>query len=259
MELRSALSVTGYAQPPKVGDTGRLRYYKPRCFKNCHYHVAVTRDIADHIVRQGIPTQIVFVLHIYAEFPEVAPLNRSDFDTPDDVPLLLSLSRLHERKGLDTLLRAMTEVPDAYLWIAGSGPLEQELKGQMKCLKLDKRVRFLGWRYDRGALMATADISVFPSRFEPFGAVVIEAWATETPLVATKTAGPKAFISHEENGLLVEIDDVDDLAQSINRIINDQYLRPHLVLNGKLAYDKNFTKEIFKDNVTELYNNVKRW
>ncbi len=231
-------------------------YYKPERFKNCRYHVAVTQDIADHIINQGVPAKNVFVLHIYAEFSKVSPLNRAQFDTPDNVPLLLSLSRLHKKKGLDTLLNAMIKVPDAYLWIAGSGPLEKELKAQMKELKLDNRVRFLGWRNDREALLATADICVFPSRYEPFGAVVIEAWATQTPLVTAKAAGPKAYVTHEENGLLVEIDDVDDLAHSINRVIKDKKLCSHLILNGKRAYDKSFTKEVFKRNVAELYNNI---
>lgn len=233
-------------------------YYKPERFKHCQHHVAVTRDIADHIIRQGVPKENVHVLHIYAEFEEAKPLDRSEFDTPDNVPLLLSLSRLHTKKGLDTLLDAMTKVDDAYLWIAGSGPLEQELKAQMHALKLQDRVRFLGWRYDREALLATADICVFPSRYEPFGAVVIEAWATGTPLVTAKAAGPKAYVSHEENGLLVEIDDVDGLAHSINRAIHDQTLQAHMVSSGLKHYEENFTKAVFKDNVLSLYEHIRR-
>lgn len=232
-------------------------YYKPERFTHCPYHVAVTQDIADHIVRQGVPASNVFVLHIYAEFPKALPINRAEFDTPDDVPLLLSLSRLHQKKGLDTLLDAMKEVPDAYLWIAGSGPIEKQLKAQMKELKLEDRVRFLGWRNDRDALLATCDVCVFPSRYEPFGAVVIEAWGTEVPLVTAKAAGPNAYVTHEEDGLLVEIDDAQGLAGSINRVIKDKHLCSHLILNGKRSYDKNFTKEVFKKNVTDLYNQLK--
>lgn len=233
-------------------------YYKPERFKNCHHHAAVTKDIADHIIREGVDPKCVHVLHIYAEFEKSAPLDRSEFDTPNDVPLLLSLSRLHSKKGLDVLLEAMTKISDAYLWIAGSGPLEQELKQQMYNLNLADRVRFLGWRYDREAMLATADICVFPSRYEPFGAVVIEAWATNTPLVTAKAAGPRAYVSHEENGLLVEIDDVDALAESVNRIIKDKTLQMHMVSNGLEHYERNFTKTVFKKNVTELYNEVKR-
>ncbi len=232
-------------------------YYKPSRFKHCKYHVAVTQDIVDHIVREGVPREHAYLLHIYAEFEKGTPLDRAEFDTPDDAPLLLSLSRLHTKKGLDVLLEAMKSVPDAYLWIAGSGPLEQELKAQMKELRLEDRVRFLGWRNDREALLATCDICVFPSRYEPFGAVVIEAWGTEKPLIAAKAAGPKAYVAHEENGLLVEIDDVDGLANSINRMIGDKALQTELVANGLRAYQEGFTREVFKKNVMELYDRVK--
>ncbi len=233
-------------------------YYKPERFKHCKYHVAVTQDIVDHIIKQGVPAENAFLLHIYAEFPEGKALDRAEFDTPDDVPLLLSLSRLHTKKGLDILLEAMVKVPDAYLWIAGSGPLEQELKAQMHTLKLSDRVRFLGWRNDRENLLATCDICVFPSRYEPFGAVVIEAWGTNKPLITAKAAGPKAYVSHEENGLLVEIDDIEGLASSINRVIKDQDLQSHLIKNGAKSYQDNFTKEVFKKNVIDLYTRIKR-
>ncbi len=233
-------------------------YYKPERFNNCHHHVAVTKDIADHIIREGIDSKFVHVLHIYAEFEAALPLNRAEFNTPNNVPLLLSLSRLHTKKGLDILLEAMTKIPDAYLWIAGSGPLKQELEAQMHTLNLEERVRFLGWRYDREALLATADICVFPSRYEPFGAIVIEALATGTPLIVTKASGPKAYVTHEENGLLINVDDVGELAASVNRVINDKMLQAHIVINGIEHYERYFTKSIFKKNVTDLYDMVKR-
>ncbi len=231
-------------------------YYNPERFKHCNHHVAVTQDIADHIVKQGVREENVHVLHIYAEFKKAQPLNRAEFDTPDNVPVLLSLSRLHTKKGLDVLLNAMMQLPEAYLWIAGSGPLERELKQQTKSLNIENRVRFLGWRNDREALLETCDICVFPSRYEPFGAVVIEAWATEKPLVTAKAAGPKAYVQNEENGLIVEIDDVDALAHAIRRVIDDKELRENIIKNGKKDYDENFTKEVFKRNVIELYNRI---
>lgn len=231
-------------------------YYKPSRFKYCSHHVGVTQDIADHIIAQGISKENVHVLHVYAEVVQGKPIDRAEFDTPNNAPLLLSLSRLHTKKGLDILLSAMVQVPEAYLWIAGSGPLEAELKAQMKILKLENRVRFLGWRNDREDLLATADICVFPSRYEPFGAVVIEAWGAQTPLVVAKAAGPKAYVTHEENKLLVEIDDVNGLAHAINKVIHDKDLCARLIKNGKAAYDKDFTMAAFHRNVMALYERV---
>ncbi len=231
-------------------------YYKPERFKHCTHHAAVTQDIVDHIIAQGVPKENAHLLHIYAEFDQGTPIERTQFDTPDDVPLIISLSRLHVKKGLDILLTALTQVPDAYLWIAGSGPIEAKLKQQMRDLKLENRVRFLGWRNDQADLLATADICAFPSRYEPFGAVVIESWACRKPLVTAKAAGPKAYVKNEENGLIVDIDDANALANALNRVIKDEGLRNHIVENGFKAYQAGFTRKVFKKNVTELYEKI---
>jgi glycosyltransferase involved in cell wall biosynthesis len=233
-------------------------YYKPTRFKYADAHVGVTKDIADHIVRQGVPAERVFVLHTYAEFEEEPPVSRADFDTPDDAPLLLALSRLHWKKGLDVLLQSMQQIPDAYLWIAGSGPLEKELKALCTDLGLDARVRFLGWREDRGALLEASDICVFPSRYEPFGTVTVEAWGRGVPLVAAKAAGPKAFVNHGEDGLLVEIDDIDGLAAAVNAIIADPALAEKLKQGGLNSYNTGFTRKVFQKNAKEFYDAVLR-
>lgn len=252
----------GRAGTYATADTGCRRigwyggYYKPERFRNCDFHVACTHDIARHIVDCGIPQDRVSVLHTYADFPDAVPVDRASLNTPDDAPLLLALARLHPKKAMDILLRAMPEIPGAYLWIAGDGPLKDELTALCTSLGLDDRVRFLGWRNDRGALLATADICVFPSRYEPFGTVTAEAWAMGVPLVAAKAAGPKAYVSHEKDGLLVEIDDVDGLAAAVNRLIADPGLRQKLVENGRISYDRDFSKRAFTANALALYSRI---
>ena len=53
------------------------------------------------------------------------PVDRATLDTPESAPLLLSMGRLHANKAHDISIRALADLPDAYLWIAGSGPLER--------------------------------------------------------------------------------------------------------------------------------------
>ena len=231
-------------------------YYKIDRFKKCNFHIAVTEDIAAHIVKQGATQSRVSTLHTFADFPSTPPLDRAAFDTPQDAPLLLALARLHPKKGLDVLLNAMMRVPNAYLWIAGDGPLEDDLKNQCATLGLDNRVRFLGWRNDRAALLAAADICVFPSRYEPFGTVMIEAWAMKTPLVAAKAAGPMAYVTHGENGLLVEIDNVTDLAMALNELIGDKALQECLAARGFSSYKDGFSKQAFTAQASAFYDHV---
>jgi len=231
-------------------------YYKPSRYKNVDVHVGVTEDIERHIVRKGVPAENAFTLHTYAEFEQEPPVSRADFDTPEDAPLLLALSRLHDAKAMDIMLDAMVKIPGAYLWIAGSGPLEAELKKQCTDLGLDDRVRFLGWREDRGALLDACDICVFPSRYEAFGTVTVEAWGRGVPLVVTKAAGPKAFVNDGVDGLLVEIDDVDGLAAAVNRVINNDALAESLKAEGLKSYEAGFTKAVFQKKAIAFYQRV---
>lgn len=228
-------------------------YYKRSRFARCDYHIGLTKDLIRHLREQGVEEDRAILIHTYAEFEDAAPVDRANLDTPEGAPLFLALARLHWKKGLDVLLKSLVDVPGAYLWIAGDGPLREQLEAQCGELGLGDRVRFLGWRDDRGALLAASDICVFPSRYEPFGTVTVDAWASRTPLIAAAAAGPKAYVKDGENGLLVEIDDVDGLTLAMNRLVNDSDLRDRLIEGGLESYRSQFTKDIFIQDSVAFY------
>jgi len=150
----------------------------------------------------------------------------------------------------------MVKVPEAFLWIAGSGPLKNDLINQSERLGLNRRVKFLGWREDKDALMATADICVFPSRNDAFGAVIIEAWAAKKPNIACKSPGPRAIISDNHDGLLVEVDDVNQLADAIKKVINNNKLAGFLANNGHKKFMENYSEQAFSKNIIKIYSSV---
>ncbi len=137
-------------------------YYKLARFRNCDWHIGLTKDLLRHIRDQGVRDDRSGIVHTYADFNGDNPADRAALSTPADAPVALALARLHEKKGLDTLLDATARVPGLYVWIAGEGPLEAELKAHCTRLGLDDRVRFLGWRNDRGALLAASHVRGFP-------------------------------------------------------------------------------------------------
>lgn len=232
-------------------------YYKLSRFKNCAWQAGVTKDIARHIVEQGAPAERVSVLHTFAAIEDAAPVSRAGFDTPADAPVVLALARLHWKKGIDTLLDAVAQLPGVYAWIAGSGPLEAELKQRATSLGLDDRVRWLGWRTDRAALLGACDVVAFPSRYEPFGTVTVEAWAAGKPLVVADAAGPAATVTNEVNALLVPKDNVDALRDALKRVLEDAELARNLVTNGKRAYEAGFTKQAFVRAAMALYEKIR--
>jgi len=223
---------------------GRLGgYYNLKYYRGFDELVANTEDIADWIVAQGWPAgRVRCIPNFAAAPPEAAPVDRASLDTPPDVPLLLAMGRLHEAKAHDINLQALTQIPDAYLWIAGVGPLEAKLKAMAQALGVERRVRFLGWRNDPSALYRTADVCVFPSRYEPLGNVVIQAWAHGLPVVAAASQGPGALIRDGEDGLLAPVDDADALAAAVNRLLAEPMLRIRLSQNGAERVEAEFSE-----------------
>ena len=231
-------------------------YYKLERFKNCKWHIGLSVDLCRHIREQGVADKHVGLVHTMADFNDAAPVSRASLDTPQDAPVALALARLHWKKGLDTLLDATAKVPGLYVWIAGDGPIEDELKAHCERNGLNDRVRFLGWRNDRGALLAACDVVAFPSRYEPFGTVTVDSWAARRPIVAADAVGPAAYVKDGINGLLIPKDDVDALATALSRVINEPGLADTLVSGGDATYEATFTKAAFTRDSLDFYNKI---
>lgn len=212
---------------------GRLGgYYHLKYYRGCDLLVGNTRDIVRHIVDGGWPADKAVYIPNFASAGGEPAQPRAALDTPEGVPLLLAMGRLHKVKAHDVSLKALALFPEAYLWIAGSGPAEHELKALAHRLGVEDRVRFLGWRDDAAALYRAADVCLFPSRYEPLGNTVIQAWAHGAPIVAAASQGPGVLIRDGEDGLLTPIDDVEALAAGARRLAYDRDLSSRLAAAG---------------------------
>jgi glycosyltransferase involved in cell wall biosynthesis len=233
---------------------GRLGgYYDPKYFRGFDIMVANTREIVDWAVGQGWSRQQTHYIPNFARAAPGEPLERTSFETPAGVPLLLGMGRLHSDKAHDISLRALALLPGAYLWIAGSGPLEAELKALANDLGVADRVRFLGWRDDAPRLYRTADVCLFPSRIEPLGNVVLQAWAYGIPVVAGASKGPAALVSDGDDGLLVPLEDADALASAARALLGDAALRARVIAGGAARLADEFSPEVVTAKWRELF------
>jgi len=154
-------------------------------------------------------------------------------------PLVLYTGRLVERKGIHDLLKAipavMELVPETRFVLAGgpAGWPAEEVARQwlsVECQPYADRIHFTGWLQtpELDAWYRKADIQVIPSRYEPFGMVVLEGMLHGLPIIATKVGGPIAILEDERTGLLVPPFDPDSLANAIVRLLRDRDLRKRL-------------------------------
>jgi len=217
-------------------------YYNPKYFRRCDRLVCATEEIADFYVRAGWRRDRVEVIPNFVPDTRLPAVARASLDTPEGVPVLLALGRLHPNKAFDVLLAALAELPEHWLWLGGEGPLEAELKRQAETLGVARRVRFLGWREDAAALFAAADVFVCSSRIEPFGNIVVEAWQQGVPVVAVDVQGPARLIADGATGLKVAKDDPGALAAALRRLAAEPQLAAALAAAGRRRYEEAYTE-----------------
>ena len=163
------------------------------------------------------------------------------------------MANLVEDKGHRTLLNAFVDVPNAKLRLAGDGPLRAELEAMTTRLGLDGRVEFVGPvpREKASGFFQAIDAFVHPSRYETFGIVLVEALSTGRPVIATRCGGPNDIV-RAEDGTLVNVDDVDGLAEAmrsfIGRVWDTQVMRD--------GVEARYTKEAVRNRLLGVYETV---
>lgn len=171
---------------------------------------------------------------------------------------VVAVGRMVEVKGFDLLLHAFATVdPPHRLVLVGEGPERSALEALALELGIGDRVDFPGRLEGSEVLrvMQESNAVVVPSRREAFGIVVLEAWTSGTPLIATSRGGPRDIVTDEVDGLIVDPEDLCALARAICRVFEDEDLADRLASTGRLRV-QSYTWEAVVDRYEEIYSNV---
>ena len=231
-------------------------YYDLKYYKSCNFYMGVTKDIVRHIGNATSAPNLAYVGHPFGTLEAMETIKKSDYGIPENSQVVLMLSRMHWKKGVDLLINSASKIKGVVFLLAGDGPEIEKYKAQARALKIDDRVMFLGWCTDRLGLLNIADVCVLPSRYEPFGIVIPESWFAGVPLVATKADGAKHYVQHENNGLLVDIDDCEALVAALVRALNDKPVRKQLIKGGTQTYKELFSRDSVIKKMIESYKDM---
>jgi Glycosyltransferase len=128
------------------------------------------------------------------------------------------------------------------------------VEDQAHVLEISHATRFLGYRSEQELIdiFKAADVVCIPSRNEPFGVVVLEAWAAGKPVIASKNGGPDEFVWHEVNGFKVS-DNPDSIAWGIGTLFADFERAREIGMNGRKTVEQAFSWESIADQMLEVY------
>ncbi len=157
----------------------------------------------------------------------------------DHEKIILFMGRLVYEKGVQHLVSAMPKIlagyHDAKLVIAGKGGMTDELKAQVNAMGISNKVYFTGYMDAKQVckMYKCADVSVFPSTYEPFGIVALEAMLSGTPVVVSDIGGLNEIVNHGENGMKSYAGNPNSIADSILALLYDPQLSANVVKNAK--------------------------
>ncbi|HUW66381.1 MAG TPA: glycosyltransferase family 4 protein [Spirochaetia bacterium] len=188
-------------------------------------------------------------------------LRREDYAAPDET-IVFCAGRLVREKGVQVLLSAAPRIfaghYRAKLIIAGSGPFEPELRRLAAQLGIAHHVYFTG-HVDEPKLkqfLHWAAVAVYPSLYEPFGIVALEAMAAQTPVVVSDTGGLSEIVRHGVDGLKFYPGNSDSLADTVLALLNNPSLGHRLTQEAHRRLAKDFNWEVLAGRTEEVYHEV---
>ncbi len=183
---------------------------------------------------------------------------RSQFSWTRETPVLLHVGRFFEQKNHKGLIRiydlVREELPQTKLLLIGDGPLRPDIEREVRSRGLEDSVRFLGVVNQATKVMQRVDLFVFPSLFEGFGLVLLEANAAHLPLVAYRISGVTEAVSDGSSGILLEPGDEKGMARSITQILTDESRRMQLIEGGRHWVQEKFSPKSSAEAVMDLYD-----
>lgn len=241
--------------------------------------VTVSYAMKDELVQLGFPKDRIQVSYNGVDPQKYNPANvskediqrvRAKYGIKDDEFMILFLGRLVGVKGIDKLIMSMphilSKIPKARLIIVGVGDLQEYLTNLTRTIRLDEYVKFCFDfipEEERIVHYAACDVAVFPSYYEPFGIVALEAMAMEKTVVvgAAGVSGMREIViccGEDQCGYHVDPNNPSDIAWGVISALENPDLRKRLGKNGRKRVLAEFTWGKIAQRTVNLYESVSK-
>ncbi|MFX1311078.1 MAG: glycosyltransferase family 4 protein [Promethearchaeota archaeon] len=171
--------------------------------------------------------------------------------------IILYVGRIAKRKGIDILIKAFSTLKDDFpnailLIVGGDYGYKNTIQKLAKKQKFSDKIVFLGFipKLDLPGIYSLAKVVVYPSKFEIFGHVILEANACEKPVIASNHWGPKELIRDSQTGYLINYGNIFQLKEKIKKILENEDLRNQMGKNARNYVKKQFS---WKKNANEHF------
>lgn len=239
------------------------RLFRKMLLRRAHHITVLSNYLEKVVVANRVSTTRISIIPNGVElYPKPAVIEvqnlRDKLDLRAGPSVVITLSRLVPKNGLDILLKAISLLPETTLLIAGDGPQRQYLENLTHELNLNERVKFLGTLapVKLPLYLALADVFVRPSRTEGFGIAFLDAMSAGVPVVTTPVGGIVDFIKDGETGLLCPPESPAAIAAAIKRFLMEPELKEKIIKNSLQLVIERYTWDKIAAQYSELLKNL---
>jgi len=226
--------------------------------------LATTNDLRANVISGGQPENSVYKLPNMVRAVSGSSQSSDNSDKSPRPITIGTMGRFVKKKGFDVFIRAIADLKARGLefkaLIGGGGEEEENLKKLASDLGIGESLEFIGWVNNKAQFFDNIDIFCLPSLHEPFGIILLEAFAYKKPVVAADSEGPSEIISNNEDALLVPKGDAKSMADAILRLCDDTELAKKISQNAFAkaeGYDIKHFAASLSDVLSKILKNKK--
>lgn len=231
-------------------------YLEPHLAANIDAYFALSPAVREVYTAVGLPKERISVVPNFYDPDFTEDDSDADVSLPGNRLSVLYIGRIRRKKGIDTLLRALTELEGVHATIVGNGPYETELRTLATELGIKNQLTFVGWvdHTELPAYYESADVFIHPARWpEPFGRTLLESMQVGTPLVVSDIGGPPWVVG--DAGRTFPAEDATALAETLRDLAESPDEVSRLASNCDLELTRFGPKQIV-DMVEKKYMNL---
>ncbi len=194
------------------------------------------------------------------EIKNTVPKTRKELNIPEDAFVVGMVGRLSKQKAPDVFVKAAKlikqKIPNAYFLMVGDGELRDQIEAMIHKFNLDSSFLITGWVDNPTSYMKIMNVGCLLSRWEGFGLVLPEYMACGLPIIATNVDAIPNIVHNQKNGLLVNSDDSDSVADDVILLYNNESLRRKIIMNAYKDVKKNYDIRRVAVDTINLYKKI---
>lgn len=216
-----------------------------------NYIISPSGFLANKLIKYGVEKNKISCVHNFIEIPTQKNNSIGDY--------MLYFGRISKEKGIFNLVEAFSKTSKGTLYIAGTGPEESEIKQKIEELKINNRVKFLGY-LDQEQLKSCINncrFVVVPSvGYENCPYSVIETLANGKSVLASNIGGIPELITDNKTGLLFKINDINELSNKINILFENDELIIKMQIEARKQAKAEYGKDVYYSKIMNIYNEL---